>query len=92
MDGPLIRDPYALQNDRQNLNFVKNEHTDGKKWPEMVVKLAIVIVIRFYSEYSYNLFLPYYPRLILKFQKQHCTALLKFPRVDTLAKQTSVPL
>ena len=24
----------------------------AKKWPEMVVKLAIVIVIRFYSDYS----------------------------------------
>ena len=31
---------------------MKDRHTVGKKWPEIVVKLAIVIVIRFDSENS----------------------------------------
>ena len=30
---------------------MKDKHTVGKKWPEMVVEWAIVIVIRFYSDY-----------------------------------------
>ena len=35
---------------------MKDRHTVGKKWPEMVVKLAIVIVIRFYSDYTLEIF------------------------------------
>ena len=33
---------------------MKDRHTVGKKWPEMVIKLAIVIVICFYSEYMFK--------------------------------------
>ena len=33
---------------------MKDKHTVGRKWPEMVVKWANVIVIRFYSEYKWE--------------------------------------
>ena len=32
----------APQNDRLNLSFVKDEHTNGKKWPEMVVTRSFI--------------------------------------------------
>ena len=32
----------APQNDRQNLSFVKDEHTYGKKWPKKVVHRSFI--------------------------------------------------
>ena len=35
-----------------NLNFVKDEHTYGKKWPEMVVTLSFISIFHFRSDYT----------------------------------------
>ena len=32
----------APQNDRQNLSFVKDEHTYGKKWPEKAIQRSLI--------------------------------------------------
>jgi hypothetical protein len=40
----------ALQNDCQNLNFVKDICVVGKKWQEMVVKWPTTKVVSFFSE------------------------------------------
>ena len=40
----------VYRNDCLNLSFVKDKHTAGEKWPEIVGKLANVIVICFDSE------------------------------------------
>ena len=42
---------YAPQNDPLNLSVVKDEHTNGKKWPEMVVKRPFMSQFHFESEY-----------------------------------------
>ena len=34
--------PIKPQNDCLNLSFVKDEHTYGKKWPEMVVQRSYI--------------------------------------------------
>ena len=43
--------PRACLANFQNIATDKMNIEYAKKWPEMVVKLAIVIVIRFYSDY-----------------------------------------
>ena len=40
----------ALQNDRQNQDFVKEICVVGKKWPEMVVKWPNTKVVSFFYE------------------------------------------
>ena len=48
-------DHSSTQNDRLNLSFVKNEHTNGKKkWLEMVVKLSFVSIFHFRLDYITN--------------------------------------
>ena len=42
---------YAPQNDPLNFSVVKDEHTNGKKWPEMVVKRPFMSQFHFESEY-----------------------------------------
>ena len=37
----------AHQNDRLNLSFVKDKHTVGKKWPELVVKRPFILSFLF---------------------------------------------
>ena len=37
LDPIMISTYKAPQNDRLDLSFVKDKHTNGKKWPEMVV-------------------------------------------------------
>ena len=50
---PIRFQTYLVhQNDNLNLIFVKDKYTVGRKWPEMAVTWAIVIVIHFYSEYT----------------------------------------
>ena len=44
--------PYAPQNDHLNLSFVKDDHTNGKIWPEMVVKRPFMSQFHFESEYT----------------------------------------
>ena len=50
-DSIKIQIHQEPQKNRLNLIFVKDKHTVGEKWPEMVVKWALVIVICFDSEY-----------------------------------------
>ena len=50
-----IQTCYAPQNDRLNLSFVKDEHTNGKKWPEMVVTRSFIKDIRFQSLFMWVL-------------------------------------
>ena len=33
---------HVKANHRLNLSFVKDNHTVGKKWPEMVVKVPVI--------------------------------------------------
>ena len=40
------------QNDRLNLNFVKDKHTYGKKRSERVLKQSFISIFHFRSEYS----------------------------------------
>ena len=41
----------STSNDCLNLSFVKDEHTCGKKWLEMVVTLSFIIIFHFRSDY-----------------------------------------
>ena len=42
----------ASQNDRLNLSFVKDKHTEGKKWPEMFIQQPLVTHFHFESDYG----------------------------------------
>ena len=48
----IIQICYAPQNDRLNLSFVIDEHTNGKKCSEMVVKRQFMSQFHFESEYN----------------------------------------
>ena len=41
------------QNDRLNLSFVKDNRTEGKKWPEMFVQQPFMSHFHFKSDYSF---------------------------------------
>ena len=38
----IIKTCKAPQNDHQNLSFVKDKHTHGKKWPEKIVQRSFI--------------------------------------------------
>ena len=70
---------WALQNDRQNLSFVKDEHTYGKKMARNTCKMANSYLCHFHfeTEFTCSLHQIIYPALHSKYYRATLREMLK---------------